>query len=116
MLEWTPTIAAAAASRLDTTVIRAKVHSFAEQLDTRHAAIGGANVILAQTAALLVALGDAPPLSPARLAAIGSVPVAGDAGPLQRAQRGLVGAQSRGDRHGANHRHGVGEFVQHPDG
>jgi pimeloyl-ACP methyl ester carboxylesterase len=71
MLEWTPTIAAAAASRLDPTVIRAKVPAFAEQLDTRHAAIGGANAMLAQTAALLVALGDAPPLSPARLAAIG---------------------------------------------
>jgi pimeloyl-ACP methyl ester carboxylesterase len=71
MLEWTPAIAAGATRRLDPAVIRAKVPAFAEQLEARHAAVGGADLMLARTAALLVALGDAPPLSLERLATIG---------------------------------------------
>ncbi len=60
---WDPATAARDAARLDPATIRAKVPRFADALAARHAAAGGWERVLERTAALLVALGDAPPLT-----------------------------------------------------
>jgi pimeloyl-ACP methyl ester carboxylesterase len=46
------------------------VPAFAHALAERHTGAGGWEAVLARTAALLTALGDGPPLTPAALAAI----------------------------------------------
>jgi pimeloyl-ACP methyl ester carboxylesterase len=69
-LAWTPDVAAREASRLDPATLRAKVPRFADALAARHAGAGGWEAVCARTAALLRALGDAPPLTPDVLAAI----------------------------------------------
>lgn len=68
--EWLPEVAAREAGRLDPVAIRAKVPQFGEQLESRHAECGGWEANLAQTAALILALGDDPPLVPDILALI----------------------------------------------
>lgn len=70
-LAWSPEVAAREARRLDPAVLRAKVPAFAEALAARHAAAGGWEAVLRRTAALLTALGDAPPLDAAALGGIG---------------------------------------------
>ena len=59
---WDAATAAREASRLDPAAIRAKVPRFADALAERHAGAGGGEGVLARTADLLRALGDAPPL------------------------------------------------------
>lgn len=70
--DWTPEVAAAAASRLDATALLAKVPAFAEQLRVRHAGAGGWEQLLARTAQLLTELGEEPPLTAATLAGVRS--------------------------------------------
>lgn len=70
MLRWTPEVAAHAASRLDPTVVAAKVPAFAATLAARHEQAGGWETVMHRTAALLRGLGDAPPLTEATFAAI----------------------------------------------
>lgn len=70
MLQWTPAVATRAASRLDAASIREKVPAFAATLEERHAASGGWEQVVSRTAALLQALGDAPPLDAHRLSRI----------------------------------------------
>lgn len=70
MLHWTPTIAQAAASRLDGAVLRAKVPSYADLLAARHAEAGGWELLLARTSTLLRELGDGPLLTRETLAAV----------------------------------------------
>lgn len=72
--EWTPDVAAAAASRLDAAMLRAKVPAFAEQLRERHESAGGWELLLARTAHLLTGLGAAPPLTAPRLSKV-QIPV-----------------------------------------
>lgn len=71
MLDWTPAVSSLAASRLDVGVIKAKVPAFADALAARHAGTGGWESMMTRTARLLAALGDAPPVTRARAAAIG---------------------------------------------
>lgn len=68
--EWLREIAAREAARLDPVTIRAKVPRFGAELEERHAHSGGYEVNLANTAALIRALADDPPLVPERLAGI----------------------------------------------
>lgn len=68
--EWTPDVAAAAATRLDAAVLRAKVPAFAEQLRARHEGAGGWELLLARTARLLTGLGAATPLTAQRLSKV----------------------------------------------
>ena len=70
MLAWTPAVSSLAASRLDVAAIRAKVPAFADALAARHAGAGGWELLMTRTARLLMALGDAPPVTRARAAAI----------------------------------------------
>lgn len=63
MLHWTPAVAAGAVRRLDPAVLRTKVPAFAAVLEARHARAGGWEAVLGNTAALLTALGAAPPLT-----------------------------------------------------
>ncbi|WP_411279168.1 alpha/beta fold hydrolase [Gemmatimonas sp.] len=72
--EWTPEIAVAAASRLDASVLRAKVPAFADQLRGRHAGAGGWERVLARTTQLLTDLGSDPLLTAPTLAAV-QIPV-----------------------------------------
>lgn len=60
-LRWSPEIAARETSRLDPITIRAKVPRFAAALEARHSAAGW-ETLLAATAAMMHAMGDAPPL------------------------------------------------------
>lgn len=70
MLHWTPEVAARAAARLDPVTMRAKVPTFADALDARHRGAGGWERVVTDTAALLTALGAAPPLTDETLRAI----------------------------------------------
>lgn len=70
MLHWTPTIAAAAASRLDPQVIQAKLPAYAATLAARHSGVGGWKVVLTHTAAMLRELGEEPLLTNALLGSI----------------------------------------------
>ncbi len=72
-LAWTPETAARETRQLDAAAIRAKVPRFADLLAERHGADRWEG-LLARTAALLRALGDAPPVTAASLATI-SCPV-----------------------------------------
>ncbi|WP_396216427.1 alpha/beta fold hydrolase [Gemmatimonas sp.] len=63
MLHWTPTIAAAVASRLDPQVISAKLPAYAAALAARHDGAGGWEQVLTRTAGLLRDLGDEPLLT-----------------------------------------------------
>ncbi len=66
--EWTPTVAAANAARLDASRLQAKVPAFAEQLRQRHEGAGGWELLLARTSQLLTSLGAAPMLTAHTLA------------------------------------------------
>ena len=66
---WTPESAAREARFLDAAKIRAKVPYFAEELERRHTALGW-ETVLGHTAAMMAALGQAPVLTPERLAEI----------------------------------------------
>jgi pimeloyl-ACP methyl ester carboxylesterase len=68
-LAWTPEIAARETTMLDPATIRAKVPKFAAALEARHSA-GGWEQLLAQTADLMHALGNRPPLTDDVLATI----------------------------------------------
>jgi pimeloyl-ACP methyl ester carboxylesterase len=57
---WTPDVAARETSRLDPATIRAKVPTFADALERRHAGAGGWETVLARTAALMTELGRQP--------------------------------------------------------
>jgi pimeloyl-ACP methyl ester carboxylesterase len=70
MLHWTPDVAARAAARLDPALMRAKVPAFADALEARHRGAGGWERVLTETAALLTALGAAPPLTDDALRAV----------------------------------------------
>jgi pimeloyl-ACP methyl ester carboxylesterase len=70
MLAWTPEVAEAGARRLNPEGMRAKVPAFADALAARHAEAGGWELTLARTAALLRALGEAPPLTTTSVAQI----------------------------------------------
>jgi pimeloyl-ACP methyl ester carboxylesterase len=67
---WDPTTAAKASAWLNPDGIRAKVPQFAETLAARHAAAGGWENVLANTADLLRNLGDDPVLTDATLSRI----------------------------------------------
>ena len=67
---WSPTSAAKEGAKLDPALIREKVPRFAAMLEERHAGSGGWEGVLADTAALLTALGAKPLLVPATLGAI----------------------------------------------
>ena len=67
---WDPETAAREARRLDPAAIRAKVPRFADALAARHAGAGGWEGVVARTADLLRALGDAPPLTDETLGAV----------------------------------------------
>jgi pimeloyl-ACP methyl ester carboxylesterase len=69
-LAWTPAVAERETSRLDATTIRAKVPKFADLLERRHAGAGGWERVLANTAALMRSLGDAPVVDAGLLASI----------------------------------------------
>lgn len=73
-VEWTPSIATAAAARLDASVLAAKVPAFAEQLRHRHEGADGWELLLERTAGLLTDLGSTPLLTAATLANV-HVPV-----------------------------------------
>jgi len=60
---WDPATAAREAARLDAQAIHRKVPAFAEVLAQRHAGAGGWERVLAATAEMLHALGDAPVLT-----------------------------------------------------
>ena len=66
---WTPEIATRETAMLDAATIRAKVPKFAAALETRHTGAGW-EALLAQTADLMRALGDRPPLTNDVLASI----------------------------------------------
>lgn len=68
-LAWTPEVAAQEIRLLDPAKIRAKVPRFAQELEARHPALGW-EPVLAQTADLLLHLGQNPLLSLATLAAL----------------------------------------------
>jgi pimeloyl-ACP methyl ester carboxylesterase len=70
MLDWSPAVAAGAAARLDPVVLAAKVPAFAAQLAERHAASGGWEAMMTNTASLLRTLGEAPPLHADTLALV----------------------------------------------
>jgi len=72
--EWTPTVAAAGAARLDASRLQAKVPAFAEQLRLRHESAGGWQQLLARTAQLLTDLGADPMLTKHTLADV-QIPV-----------------------------------------
>jgi len=71
MLRWSPEVAQQAARRLDPAVIAAKVPAFADTLSKRHAEAGGWELVMQRTAALLLGLGEAPPLTEAAFATVG---------------------------------------------
>lgn len=70
MLAWTPEVAEAGARRLNPEGMRAKVPAFADALAARHAEAGGWELTLTRTAAVLRALGEAPPLTTTSVAQI----------------------------------------------
>lgn len=70
MLHWDSSVATRAASRLDAGVMRQKVPDFVNMLDERHAAVGGAEAVLGNTASMLLSLGTAAPLTAAMLGSI----------------------------------------------
>lgn len=59
-LAWSPEVARKETSRLDPVTIRAKVPTFADLLERRHAGAGGWESVLSKTAALMTELGDRP--------------------------------------------------------
>jgi len=67
---WDAAYAAREVTRLDPTVIRAKVPAFAAALEARHAGAGGWEGVLAATAEMLKHLGDHPLLTDTTLPAI----------------------------------------------
>jgi pimeloyl-ACP methyl ester carboxylesterase len=70
MLAWTPEVAEAGARRLNPEGMRAKVPAFADALAARHAEAGGWELTLTRTAAVLRALGEAPPLTTTSVAQV----------------------------------------------
>jgi pimeloyl-ACP methyl ester carboxylesterase len=69
-LAWNPDVAVKETSRLHAPTIRAKVPRFAELLESRHAASGGWEQLLAKTSAYMTSLGGAPDLDASTIAAI----------------------------------------------
>ena len=72
--EWLREVAAREVTRLDPATIRAKVPTFGQQLEARHADSGGWEANLAHTATLIRELGENPPLTPDALSRI-DIPV-----------------------------------------
>lgn len=70
--DWNPESAEREASRLNPSVIEAKVPKFAEALAARHASAGGWKMLLSRTAAFMRDSGRAPVLTPQRLSTIAS--------------------------------------------